>query len=55
MKKRSQKLSLNKETLRQLDPSDLEQAAGGGIFPATRLCTVICSSTCQCPTLLCQV
>lgn len=54
MKKKLKKLSLSRETLRNLGEQDLVQAAGGGpTDPCTNQCSVEC--TCNCNTEYCDV
>jgi hypothetical protein len=44
-KQKLKKMTIAKETLRQLDEEHLEEAAGGAISPATRMRS--CAVTCQ--------
>lgn len=50
MKKQTPKLTLHRETLRNLSPSDLDQVAGGGPTTGctgTAVCTATCTDTCD--------
>jgi hypothetical protein len=69
MKKRSGKLSLNRETLRKLEVQALRQAAGGGPTDTSAYCDVAtgcdcddtigyppsaCMGSCSCPSASCN-